>query len=92
MRTPADRSVPPQQPQSRTTRLDVAAFLLVRGFQIALVDLAGGTATFTFNDPEQRAEAVTREFYNGGQVAASEYAGAQKQVRDLMWEAKRHAS
>jgi hypothetical protein len=27
-----------------------------------------------------------REFYNGGQVAASEYAGAQKQVRDLMWE------
>jgi hypothetical protein len=33
-----------------------------------------------------------REFYNGGQVAASEYAGAQKQVRDLMWEAKRRAS
>jgi hypothetical protein len=37
---------------------NVAAFLLVRGFQIALVDLAGGTATFTFNDPEQRAESV----------------------------------
>jgi len=92
MRTPTDRSVPPQLPQSCTTRLDVAAFLLVRGFQIAHVDLAGGTATFTFNDPEQRAECVMREFYNGGQVAASEYAGAQKQVRDLMWEAKRRVA
>ena len=89
MRTPTDRSTP-QLPQSRTTRLDVAAFLLVRGFQIALVDLAGGTATFTFNDPEQRAESVVREFYNGGQVAANEYAAAQKRTRDLMWEAKRY--
>lgn len=53
------------------------------------VDLAGGTATFTFSDPDQRADSVMREFYNGGQVATSEYAGAQKCVRDLMWEARR---
>ena len=86
------RSLPPQLPQSHTTSLDVAAFLLVRGFQIARVDLVGRTATFTFNDPEQRAETVTHEFYNGGQVAANEYAAAQKQTRDLMWEAKRRAS
>jgi hypothetical protein len=46
MRTPTDRCTP-QLPQSRATRLDVAAFLLVRGFQIVLVDLAGGMATFT---------------------------------------------
>jgi hypothetical protein len=88
MRTPADR-VPPQLAQSRTTRLDVAAFLLVRGFQIARVDLAGGTATFIFNDPEQRAESVMREFYNGGEVAASAYAAASKRTRDLLWEEKR---
>lgn len=89
MRRPTDQRVPPQLPQSRTTRLDVAAFLLVRGFQIALVDLDGGTATFTFTDPERRADSVMREFYNGAQVAASEYAGAQKRVRDLLWEEKR---
>jgi Domain of unknown function (DUF5659) len=80
---------PPQLPQSRTTRLDVAAFFIVRGFQFARVELDGATATFVFEDPDRRADSVTREFYNGGQVAASEYAGAQKRVRDLMWEAKR---
>jgi len=83
---------PPQAPQSRTTRLDVAAFLIVRGFQIARVDLDGATATFIFDDPQQRAEATIREFYNGSQVAASEYSAAQKRTRDLMWEAKRRAS
>jgi hypothetical protein len=88
----AGRSLPPQIPQSRTTRLDVAAFLLVLGFQIARVDLEGVTAAFTFNDPDKRADSAMREFYNGGQVAASEYPGAQKRVRDLMWEAKRRDS
>jgi len=83
---------PPQTPQSRTTRLDVAAFLIVRGFQIARVDFEGNTAVFIFDDPQQRAEVTMREFYNGGQVAASEYAAAQKRTRDLMWEAKRRAS
>ena len=83
------RTNPPQIPQSRTTRLDVAAFLIVRGFQIARVDLDGATAIFIFNDSEQRAEATMREFYNGGLVSASEYAAAQKRTRDLMWEAKR---
>jgi hypothetical protein len=89
MGKPTDRRAPPPPPQSRTTRLDVAAFLLCRGFQIALVDLQGSTATFIFDDPEQRAESTMREFYNGGQVTASEYAAAQKQTRDLMWAAKR---
>ena len=88
MRTPTDR-VPPQLPQSRTSRLDVAAFLLCKGFQIALVDLVGSTATFIFDDPEKRADSVMREFYNGGQVAASEYAASAKRVRDLLWEEKR---
>jgi len=82
-------AIPPQPPQSRTTRLDVAAFLIVRGFQIARVDLDGATATFVFDDPGRKGEAAVREFYNGGQVTASEYAAAQKRTRDLMWEAKR---
>lgn len=89
MRNTASRSLPPQIPQSRTTRLDVAAFLLVRGFQIARVEFGGNTGTFIFEDPEKRAEPTTREFYNGGTCAASEYADAQKRTRDLLWEAKR---
>ena len=91
MGKPVIRNTPATISQSRTTRLDVAAFLLVRGFQIARVDFEGNTATFTFDDPEERADSVTREFYNSGQVAASEYAAAQKRTRDLLWEAKRRA-
>lgn len=83
------RSAPSQTPQTRTTRLDVAAFLLVRRFEIAQVQFENGTATFTFNDPEGKGDAVAKSFYNGAQVPANEYADAQKRVRDLMWEAKR---
>jgi acyl-CoA reductase-like NAD-dependent aldehyde dehydrogenase len=84
-------SVQPQR-TAKTTRLDVAAFLLVRGFQILQVDLSGNTATFVFEDLDLRADSVVREFYNNGQVSANEYGAAQKRVRDLMWEAKRRAS
>jgi hypothetical protein len=85
------RVTPPQKPQSKTTRLDVAAFLIVRGFQIARVDFEGAIVTFVFHDPNGRADSVVREFYNNGQVAAAEYAAAQKRTRDLLWEAKRSA-
>ena len=88
----APRTTPTQTPQTRTTRLDVAAFLLVRGFGIAQVELENGTATFIFDDPDGKGESVAREFYNNAQVSASEYAGAQKRARDLLWEAKRRAS
>jgi hypothetical protein len=80
---------PPQVPQYRTSNLEVAAFLIVRNFQIARVDLNGSIATFIFDDPDRRADAVTREFHNGGQVAASGYSAALKRTRDLMWEARR---
>jgi len=86
MRTPA---TPPQVPQVRTTRLDVAAYLLVRGFEISDVKLEGPTATFAFKDPDLHGDAAVRDFYNSAQVPANEYADAQKRVRDLMWEAKR---
>ncbi len=75
--------------QFSTTRLDVAAFLLVRGFAISEVRFDVSTATFTFGDPKMSADAAVRDFYNGAQVPANEYADAQKRVRDLMWEAKR---
>lgn len=75
--------------QFSTTRLDVAAFLLVRGLAISEVKLVSSTASFAFGDPEGTADAAARDFYNGAQVPANEYADAQKRVRDLMWEAKR---
>jgi hypothetical protein len=89
MKVPAVRSVPPQTPQVSTTRLDVAAYLLVCNFEITDVKLEGTTATFAFKDPDLNGDAVVRAFYNGGQAPAKEYADCQKRVRDLMWEAKR---
>lgn len=84
-----DRSLTTETPSIRTTRLDVAAFLLVRGFEVSSVVFENPTATFQFNNPENHADAVIKDFYNGGQVSATEYADAQKRIRDLMWEAKR---
>jgi Domain of unknown function (DUF5659) len=78
--------------QFSTTRLDVAAFLLVRGFVISEVNSDGSRANFTFGDPKLSADVAVRDFYNGAQVAANEYADAQKRVRHLMWEAKRRRS
>jgi Domain of unknown function (DUF5659) len=85
----AIRSLSPEAAETRTTRLDVAAFLLVRGFEISDVNLSGTTATFAFKDPKMKGDAAIKDFYNGAQVPANEYADAQKRVRDLMWEAKR---
>ena len=85
-------NIPQKIPPARTTRLDVAAFLLVRGFAILHTQCENATATFIFDDPDRQADSVVRDFYNGGQVSAKDYAAAQKRVRDLMWEAKRQAS
>jgi hypothetical protein len=71
---------------------DVAAFLLVRGFALSQVELENTTATFVFFDPKRHGDAVIKDFYNSAQVSASEYADAQKRVRDLMWEAKRSST
>jgi Domain of unknown function (DUF5659) len=89
MGKPTIRNTPATISQSRTTRLDVAAYLLVRGFEISDVKLNGPTATFAFQDPALSGDAAIKDFYNGAQAPANEYADAQKRVRDLMWEAKR---
>jgi hypothetical protein len=83
------RNTPTKISETSTTRLDVAAYLLVRGFEISNVKLDGPTATFAFKDPNLNGDTAVKDFYNGAQVPANEYADAQKRVRDLMWEAKR---
>jgi|HubBroStandDraft_6_1064221.scaffolds.fasta_scaffold1501839_2 hypothetical protein len=89
MKAPTARPVPLQAPQVSTTRLDVAAYLLVRGFEVFDVSFDGSTATFAFEDPDLSGDAAIRHFYNSAQVPANEFADCQKRARDLMWEAKR---
>ena len=86
---PRQNKLPKQTLETRTTSLDVAAFLLVRGFAICDVKLGRSAATFAFKDPNLNGAAAAKNFYNGTQVPPNAYADAQKRVRDLMWEAKR---
>lgn len=72
-----------------TAHLDVAAFLLVRGYRVERTDCDGGTIVFVFCDPVGNGSAAISEFYKGALVGASEYASAQKRCRDLMWERRR---
>ena len=74
---------------TRTNHLDLAAFLLLGGFEVAGVEGDPNSLTFVFNDPGGKGEAAMLEFYRGARVPANEYADAQKRVRDLMWEARR---
>jgi hypothetical protein len=64
----AVRSIPPQTSETRTARLDVAAFLLLRGFEISDVNLDCSTATFSFKDPNLNGDTAVKDFYNGAQV------------------------
>lgn len=74
---------------TRTSHIDLAAFLLVRGFEVAGVEGDPNSLTFVFNDPSGSGETAMLEFYRGAAVPANEYADAQKRVRDLMWEHRR---
>lgn len=88
MKRPA-KQIPSEVSTVLTSRLDVAAFLLVKAFSVARVDVKQSTVTFTFHDPTGNGESEMLEFYRGAQVRANEFADAQKRIRDLMWEAKR---
>ena len=73
-----------------TANLDVAAYLLAGGFSILSAEPADGPkVSFTFADPKGRAEEACLNFYRGASVSARAFADAQRQIRDLMWEAKR---
>jgi hypothetical protein len=80
--------LPTQTLKTRTTSLDVAALLLVRGFEICDVKLGGSAATFAFKDPNLNGATAAKNFYNGTQVPPNAYANAQKRPRDLIWEAQ----
>jgi hypothetical protein len=73
----------------QTTRLDVAAYLIVRGFEISHVETGDSAVSFLFENAGGKGEQTMLEFYRGAIVAANKYADAQRRVRDLMWEARR---
>lgn len=85
-----DRLVPSQPNQViRTTRLDVAAFLLARGLKLIRVEGPNSAVTFIFQDSTENSSDLTLEFYRGATVVAKLYADAQKRIRDLLWEQRR---
>ncbi len=68
-----------------TESADVAAFLVVRRFQLLRgVCGANDMVSFIFEDDGAAEQAVT-EFYSGGQVPAHEFAGAARRIKDLIW-------
>jgi hypothetical protein len=73
----------------RTTRLDVAAFLLVQGLELLHVEGSNSTVTFVFCTSTDVSADPTLDFYRGATVVAKLYADAQKRIRDLLWEQRR---
>jgi hypothetical protein len=85
-----NRSETPQSANHiRTTRLDVAAFLLARGLDLLHVEGANSTVTFVFFASADISLDPTLDFYRGATVVAKLYADAQKRIRDLLWEQRR---
>ncbi len=72
-----------------TKNVDIAAFLIVRGFRL-LRGVCGedDKISFFFED-NAAAEQVASEFYSGGQVPAREFADAARRIKDLVWEFRR---
>ena len=73
----------------RTTRLDVAAFLLARGLGLVHVEGSNSTVTFVFSASTDISPDPILDFYRGATVVAKLYADAQKRIRDLLWEQRR---
>jgi hypothetical protein len=72
-----------------TDRLDVAAFLLLRGFEPVSVEGSTRNITFVFSDRNGLAEAERESYFTGAQVVAVEFIRAQRRIKDLLWNKRR---
>ncbi len=73
-----------------TKNVDIAAFLIVRGFRFLKgISDEKDMISFIFEDDHGTAEQTVSEFYSGGQVPASEFADAARRIKDLVWEFRR---
>ena len=74
------------------SNLDLAAFLLVRGFTIDRLDQNGKTIIFIFSDPQNTGKQVIAEYYKNAPVPVKGYNAALRECRDLMFDLKRQTS
>jgi hypothetical protein len=74
------------------SNLDLAAFLLVRGFTIDRLDQNGKTIIFVFADPENIGTKVIAEYYKNTPVPVKSYNAALRECRDMMFDLKRQTS
>jgi hypothetical protein len=74
------------------SNLDLAAFLLVRGFMIDRLDQNGKTIVFIFNDPKNIGKQIIAEYYKNALVPVKSFNAALRECRDLMFDLKRQTS
>ena len=74
------------------SNLDLAAFLLVRGFTIDRLDQNGKTIIFVFSDPQSIGTRVIAEYYKNAPVPVKSYNAALRECRDMMFDLKRQTS
>ncbi len=77
------------QDRLTTDRLDVAAFLLLRGFEPVSVEGSTRNITFVFADRNGLAQAERESYFTGAQVVAVEFVRAQRRVKDMLWNQRR---
>ena len=75
--------------QVSVSNLNLASFLLVRGFSLDHLDQNGPTVIFVFSDPEGIGKQVLAEYYKDPVVPVKSFVAAMKQCRDMMFEIKR---
>jgi hypothetical protein len=73
------------------SNLDIAAFLVIRGFVIDRLEQNGPTIIFVFSDPDSMGKRVIAEFYRDPTVPIHSFTTALRLCRDRMWELKRQS-
>lgn len=78
-------------PEINISNLDIAAFLVTRGFEISRLEQNGVTVIFVFADPESMGKRVIAEFYRDPMVPINSFTTALRLCRDRMWQLKRES-
>ncbi len=73
------------------SNLNIAAFLLVRGFTLDRVRQSGPTVLFVFSDLQGIGQQTISEFYKDPAVGVKSYVAALRQCRDMLFEIKRQS-
>lgn len=71
------------------SNINLASFLLIRGFQLDRLDQNGPTVIFVFSDPQGIGKQTISEYYTDPPVPVKSFVDAMRQCRDRMFEIKR---